>query len=121
MLLKILTHSIAVSVTFCFDGCFVKWFKHVSSVIIRFRRPISNLQNCYSTIRRNCKNKMLCGLTDIVIFVGGAFSLDMSIICKTSPSQDAYTHQIWNSYLKEYKRNALNTKFLKLGQRSRSQ
>ena len=36
MLLKILTHSIAGSVTFCFDGCFVKWFKHVSSAIIRF-------------------------------------------------------------------------------------
>ena len=36
MLLKILTHSMAGSVTFCFDGCFVKWFKHVSSVIIRF-------------------------------------------------------------------------------------
>ena len=36
MLLKILTHSIAGSVTFCFDGRFVKWFQHVSSVIIRF-------------------------------------------------------------------------------------
>ena len=60
MLLKILTHSMAGSVTFFFDHCFVKWFQHVSSVIIRFKRPISNLQNCYSTIRRNCKNKMLC-------------------------------------------------------------
>ena len=36
MLMKILTHSMAGSVTFCFDGCFVKWFQHVSSVIIRF-------------------------------------------------------------------------------------
>ena len=36
MLLKILTHSIAGCVTFCFDGCFVKCFKHVSSVIIPF-------------------------------------------------------------------------------------
>ena len=35
MLLKILIHSMAGSVTFCFDG-FVKWFQHVSSVIIRF-------------------------------------------------------------------------------------
>ena len=59
MLLKILTHSMAGSVTFCVDGCFVKWFQHVSSVIIRVQRPISNLQNCYSTIRRYCKNKML--------------------------------------------------------------
>ena len=79
MLLKSLTHSMAGSVTFCFDGCFVKWFQHVSSVIIRFKRPISNLQNCYSRIRRNCKNKMLCRLKDIVMFLGGVFSLDMSI------------------------------------------
>ena len=35
------------------------------------------------------------------------------IICMTPPSQDAYTHQIWNSYLKEYKRYAPNTKILK--------
>ena len=30
MLLKILTHSMAGFVTFCFDGCFVKRFQHVS-------------------------------------------------------------------------------------------
>ena len=35
------------------------------------------------------------------------------IICETPPSQDAYTHQIWNSNLKEYKRYAPNTKILK--------
>ena len=35
------------------------------------------------------------------------------IICETPPSHDAYTHQIWNSYLKEYKRYAPNTKILK--------
>ena len=34
------------------------------------------------------------------------------IICETPPCQDAYTHQIWNSYLKEYKRCAWNTKIL---------
>ena len=28
MLLKILKHSMAGSVTFCCDGCFVKWFQH---------------------------------------------------------------------------------------------
>ena len=28
----------------------------------------------------------------------------------TPPSQDASTHQIWNSYLKEYRRYALDTK-----------
>ena len=32
---------------------------------------------------------------------------------ETPTSQDAYTHQIWNSYLKEYKRYAPNTKILK--------
>ena len=31
----------------------------------------------------------------------------------TDPSQDASTHQIWNSLLKEYKRYAPDTKFLK--------
>ena len=28
------------------------------------------------------------------------------MICDTSSSQDAFTHQIWNSYLKEYLRYA---------------
>ena len=35
------------------------------------------------------------------------------MICETPPSKDAYSHQIWNSYLKEYKRYAPNTKILK--------
>ena len=35
------------------------------------------------------------------------------MVSDTSPSQDAYTHQIWDSYLKEYKRYALNTIILK--------
>ena len=39
-----------------------------------------NLRNCYSTIRRNYQNKMLCCQKDMVIFVRGAFSLDISII-----------------------------------------
>ena len=25
------------------------------------------------------------------------------MVCDTQPSQDAYTHQIWNSYLKDYR------------------
>ena len=37
----------------------------------------------------------------------------MKMVCDTPPSQDAYTHQIWNSYLKEYKRYAPNTIILK--------
>ena len=36
MLLKILTHPMTGYVTFSFDGCFVKCFQHVSSVIILF-------------------------------------------------------------------------------------
>ena len=32
------------------------------------------------------------------------------MVCDTSPSQDVTTHQIWNSYLKEYRRYAPDTK-----------
>ena len=35
------------------------------------------------------------------------------MVSDTPPSQDAYTQQIWNSYLKEYKRYAPNTMILK--------
>ena len=35
------------------------------------------------------------------------------MVCDTPPSQDAYTHRIWNSYLKEYKRYAPNTIIIK--------
>ena len=35
------------------------------------------------------------------------------MVCDTLPSKDAYTHQIWNSYLKEYKRYVPDTKILK--------
>ena len=35
------------------------------------------------------------------------------MVSDTPPSQDAYTHQIWNSYLNEYKRYAPNTIILK--------
>ena len=38
------------------------------------------------------------------------------MVNNTLPSQDAFTHQIWNSYLKEYKRYAPDTIILKLGQ-----
>ena len=96
MLLKILTNSMTGSVTFCFDGCFVKWFQHVPSAIIQFKRPISNLQNCYSTIRRNCKNEMLCRLKDIVIFVGGAFSLDMSILSREGIEKSVPRIAVWH-------------------------
>ena len=30
-------------------------------------------------------------------------------MCDTPSSQDAFRHQIWNSYLKEYRRNAPDT------------
>ena len=31
---------------------------------------------------------------------------DRKMICDTPSPQDAFTHQIWNSYLKEYRRYA---------------
>ena len=31
------------------------------------------------------------------------------MVCDTPPSQDAFTHQIWNSYLIEYRRYAPDT------------
>ena len=31
---------------------------------------------------------------------------DLKMVCDTLPSQDAFTHQIWSSYLKEYRRYA---------------
>ena len=74
-LLKRLTHSLTDCVTFCINGCFVKCFQHWSSVIIKFLRSIK----CYSTIRRNCKNKILCRYKDKVNFVGCAFSMDTKI------------------------------------------
>ena len=44
---------------------------------------------------------------------------DPKMVNNTSPFQDASTHQIWNTYLKEYKRYAPDTIILKT--RSRSQ
>ena len=45
MLLKIRTHSMAGCVTFCFDGCFVKCFRHRSSVIrLRFNKKNYNMK-----------------------------------------------------------------------------
>ena len=38
---------------------------------------------------------------------------DPKIVCDSPPSKDAYTNQIWNSYLKEYKRYAQDTIILK--------
>ena len=38
---------------------------------------------------------------------------DLKMVCDTLPSQDAFTHQILNYYLKEYKRYAPDTIILK--------
>ena len=43
------------------------------------------------------------------ILARGQGHSDLKIECDTSPSQDASTHQIWNSYLKGYKRYAPDT------------
>ena len=42
--------------------------------------------------------------------VRGQGHSDPKMVCDTPPSQDASTHQIWNSYLKEYMRYAPDTK-----------
>ena len=38
---------------------------------------------------------------------------DPNMVRSTPPSQDSYTYQMWNSYLKEYKRYAMGTIILK--------
>ena len=43
-------------------------------------------------------------------WVRGQGHSDPEIVRDTPPSQDASTHQIWNSYLKEYRRYAPDTK-----------
>ena len=59
----------------------------------------------------NNKRNML--LTQLLLKLGQrSRSQWLKIICETPPCQDAYAHQIWNSYLKEYKRYARNTKIL---------
>ena len=40
---------------------------------------------------------------------------DQRMVRNTSSSQDACTHQIWDSYIKEYKGYAPDTYILKLG------
>ena len=50
--------------------------------------------------------------TQLLLKLGQGHS-DPKMVSDTPPSQDAYTHQIWNSYLKEYKRYAPNTIILK--------
>ena len=53
-------------------------------------------------------------LTQLLLKLGQRSSHSgQKIICETPPSQNAYTLQIWNSYLQEYKRYAPNTKILK--------
>ena len=49
----------------------------------------------------------------MVIKMAGHGHSDPTIKCDTSQSQDESTHQIWNSYLKEYKRYAPDTINLK--------
>ena len=58
------------------------------------------------------KNKRDMLLTQLLLKLGQRSSHSGPKII-TPPSHDAYTHQIWNSYLKEYKSYAPNTKILK--------
>ena len=39
-------------------------------------------------------------------YVRGQGHSDQKMVCDTPPFQDAFKHEIWNSYLKEYKRYA---------------
>ena len=53
------------------------------------------------------------GRTDIVITIktkSGQGHSDQKMVRDTRPSQDASTQQIWNSYLKEYRRYAPDMK-----------
>ena len=56
------------------------------------------------------------GQTDIVMTINtksygqGQGHSDPKMVCDTRPSQDASTHQIWDSYLKEYRRYAPDSK-----------
>ena len=50
--------------------------------------------------------------TQLLLKLGQGHS-DPKMVSDTPPSKGAYTHQIWNSYLKEYKRYAPNTIILK--------
>ena len=38
--------------------------------------------------------------------VRGQNHSDLKMVCDTQPFQDAFTHQIWNFFLKEYRRYA---------------
>ena len=81
-----------------------KWYKTLNHPKMhshtKFGIPISN-------------NKRDMLLTQLLLkLVRGQGHNGSKIICETPPCQDAYTQQIWNSYLKEYKRYARNTKIL---------
>ena len=81
-----------------------KWYKTLHHPKMhshtKFGIPISN-------------NKKDMLLTQLLLKLGQrSRSQWLKLICETPPCQDAYTHQIWNSYLKEYKRYARNTKNL---------
>ena len=51
-------------------------------------------------------------LIQLLLKLGQGHS-DPKMVCDTPPYQDAYTYQIWNPFLKEYKRYARNTIILK--------
>ena len=53
--------------------------------------------------------------------VRGLGHRDLKMVCDTLSSKYAFTHQIWNSYLKEYRNMHQNQcRFKKVGQRSSS-
>ena len=66
--------------------------------------------------RRYAPDTKRDGRTDIVITIKTTSEVKVKVtvtrkmVRDTPPSQDAFTHQIWNSYLKEYWRYAPDTK-----------
>ena len=65
----------------------------------KFGIPISN--NTRNICSRHKYSKNL---------VKGKGHSDSKMVRDTHPARDAFTHQIWDSYLKEYRRYALDTK-----------
>ena len=80
-----------------------KWYKTLNHIKMHSHTK-------FGILFSNNRRYML--LAQLLLKLGQGHS-GLKIICETPPSQDAYTHQILNSYLKEYKRYVPNTKILK--------
>ena len=80
-----------------------KWYKTL---------PYPKMQS-HTKIGIPISNNLRDMLLTQLLLKQGQGHIDPKMVSDTPQSQDAYTHQICNSYLKEYKRYALNTIILK--------